>query len=141
MRLVTAAALVILAMFSRRISHASTDVQLVISSITTSGIAITSGTTVRIDNRVHGATVAVDSNRIGIEVQNQHASSNFWCAYDIDFTTATPNNATGLDLGKKVEPGDVLYVGLLRQASYFCMAGDFAAGTTVWAHVESAFRE
>lgn len=122
-------------------AHAATNVNLVVSSVTYTGIAVTSGTVRRIDNVVRGSTVAIDSTRIGIEVQNMHASANFYCAYDTGFSTAAPSSNVGILQAKKVEPGDVIYAGLLRQASYFCMAEDFANGTTVWAHVENVYKE
>ena len=121
---------------------ASTDVNLVISSVTHSGVRISTGaTSVRVDNLVHGSTITIPSSRIGIELQNQDSADDVYCAYETDFTTATTTQGLGEDIGKQISSDDVVFIGLLRQAQYNCRAVDAAGTGGVWIHVEQVHKE
>lgn len=129
----------ILAMFSAR-AEASTDVNVVLSSGNYSGVWVSSGTTVRVDNRVKGSTVTVTSKRIGLEIQNLDSTYNVWCSYDTLFSTNTANQANGDKIGKRIGPGDVVFIGALYTISYYCQAEN-AAGGSVWIHTEWVNKE
>lgn len=121
---------------------ASTDVNLVISSVTHTGIRVSTGATAdRVDNRSHGVAATIPSSRIGIELQNLDSADDLYCAYETDFTTATTTEALGQDIGKRISPGDIVYIGLLRHAQYHCRGVDAAGTGGVWVHVEQVHKE
>ena len=123
-------------------AYASTDVNLVTSSGTHTGVQVTSGTTRRVDNLVRGVALSpIPSTRIGIEIQNQDATLTIFCAYDTNFTTATTNIITGQNLGKRILSGDTVYIGMLRGVAYHCIATDAAGATGPWIHVEQVYKE
>src|SRR3990167_9481 len=122
-------------------AEASTDVNLVISSATTSGVCVTTGTVVRIDDKIRGTTGTINSTRIGIEVQNQDSADSIYCGYDTNVTTTTVTNAQAVAIGKEIKAGDVVYIGLLRVAQYNCIAVDAASTSCAWIHLEQVHKE
>ena len=128
-----------LAMFSAQ-AEASTDVNVVLSSGNYSGVWVSSGAKVQIDNRVKGSTDTITSKRIGLEIQNLDTAYNIYCAYDNLFSTTTVNQAQGDLIGKRIGPGDVVFIGALRSISYYCQAEN-AAGGSVWIHTEWITKE
>lgn len=122
-------------------ARASTDVNLVISTAAWSGVNVTTGTVVRVDNFKFGTRPTVDSTRIGIEVQNLDSADSIFCGYDASVTTTTATVLQANSIGKEIKSGDVVYIGLLRQASYHCRAVDAAGSAGVWIHLEQLHKE
>ena len=137
-----------MACFSRiynpTIAYAATDVNVILSSATYGGVCVTTGTVIRVDTRRRGGDyTTIPSTRIGIEIQNQDATYNIWCAYDTQFTTFTtgPNGVSVSSIGFRLGPDSVRYVGMIRGAQYNCQAADAAGTACVPLHVEHIHKE
>ena len=123
-------------------AEASTDVNIVLSSPTYSGVQVTTGTTKRVDRYTHGSSTAtVYGTRIGVEIQNQDATYDVWCAYDADFSTTTVAADRGNDLGYRISAGGTRYMGALRTVEVHCQAAEGAGVVGVWVHTETVNKE
>lgn len=132
--------LVLLAGLSLK-AHASTDVNVVGSSWTWSGVICTSGTVVRVDNFYHGlSTGIITSQRIGLVFQNQDSTNAVWLGYDANLSTDTTNVAHGQNIGFKLKANDITFIGALRSVQIYCQSAD-AATTGVWLNTQTVFKE
>lgn len=139
-------------------AHASTDVNVVLSSITYSGVICSTQATpavnpTRIDNFVEGVTAStwtLNANRIGVEVQNQDATNSVWLGYNVNVTTPTGGTIGPInpELGFQLKPGDAKLYGMTALSTtttntplIYCVAANAAGAAGVQLHIESIFKQ
>lgn len=118
------------------VARAGTPVSVEISSAIVSGLSVTTGTVIRVDNWNKGASqtdvnystkTTIIANRIGITIQNQDSADNIYCDYNATVSTA----AASAQVGTLIEPGDNAYFACPNWMYVYCQAVDAAGASGV----------
>lgn len=111
-----------------------------ISSGLSSGVCVTTGTTIRIDNWVQGTQVAANRDRIGFEIQHLGSANDFYYDYDATFSTTTATTAEAAIIGHKVVQEDIRFIAARWGMVVHAMAVD-AAAACVWIRTEQIIHD
>ena len=113
--------IVVIFMFLSRWVFAATDVNEVISSGTIGGMTVTTGTSIRVDNKYGNSTTIIDP-RVGVEIQRLDPLNEIFCGYYSQVSTAIGN----IYVGKRIAAGGLYYKALIRGGQWWCKAVDAA---------------
>lgn len=104
-------------------AQAATDVNIVFSSATSSGILVSTGVTVRVDNWINGlSTAPVQATRISVTILNLDSADDIYCAFQSVVSTSTVTNFNLI--GRRIGAGIVVTYGASRTVEIYCQCED-----------------
>jgi len=127
-------------MFISAQAQASTDVNISFSSAVYSGVKVSSGSVVRVDNWVHGVqsgTSTLQMDRNAVVIQNHDSADDIYCGYNTSVATATASGYLGL----KIIPDATGVFGVDMVSTIYCMAVDAAGAAGVRVHITQTGRK
>jgi len=112
---------------------ADTPVFVHLTSATSQGVNVTSGTAVRVDN-YNGQGEGKMDHRTEFFLQNSDSADSLFCAFDVNVSSIVGN----ADYGREIKFGKSVNIAMDYRMQYHCIAADAAGNAGIDIHAEQA---